>query len=73
MHIEHINISAPKEVIEELRDFYCAIFDLCIGLRPNFASRGFWLYAGDKSIVHLTESDEHYKSDQPTYFDHVAF
>jgi glyoxylase I family protein len=73
MHIEHINISAPKEVIEELKDFYCYIFDLHIGSRPNFKSQGFWLYADEKSIIHLTESDNHYKSDRQTYFDHVAF
>ena len=73
MQIEHINISAPMELLEKLRFFYCELFDLNVGFRPNFRRRGFWLYSGSNPIIHLTESSEHYKNEKQGYLDHIAF
>src|SRR5262245_15397 len=58
-----------------LRDFYCSVIGLTEGPRPNFASFGYWLYARDKPILHLTEAgpDEMRKGGITTTFDHVAF
>lgn len=41
------------------------------GFRPSFRSRGFWLYAGDRPVVHLTENGQ----DAPgrSALDHYAF
>lgn len=55
--IDHINISAPVDKLEECVRFYTGILGLSDGFRPPFASRGFWLYAGDAPIIHLTEMD----------------
>jgi 4-hydroxyphenylpyruvate dioxygenase-like putative hemolysin len=73
MHIDHINISAPMELLERVRDFYCALFDLENGFRPEFRNRGFWLYSGDEPLIHLSESDNHVPNNPRAHLDHVAF
>ncbi|HWV14869.1 MAG TPA: hypothetical protein VN030_05500 [Cellvibrio sp.] len=73
MHIEHINISAPMELLGRLKLFYCELFDLNVGFRPAFRRRGFWLYSGSNPIIHLTESSEHYQHEKQGYLDHIAF
>lgn len=73
MHIDHINISAPPELLAKVRNFYCEVFNLSEGFRPDFSSRGFWLYAQDKPIVHLSESNSGQLSSERGHFDHVAF
>jgi len=55
--IDHINISGPIEKLEECIRFYTDVLGLSQGYRPPFSSRGFWLYAGDAPIIHLTEMD----------------
>ena len=72
MHIDHVNISAPMDLLEKVRDFYCEIFDLTSEFRPGFSTRGFWLYAQDKAIIHLAESQEHHRHEKQGYFDHFA-
>ncbi|MDX1379776.1 MAG: diguanylate cyclase [Xanthomonadales bacterium] len=54
MHIDHINIRAPADLLEQVRDFYCALLGLEEGFRPNFTSSGYWLYANDRPLVHLS-------------------
>ncbi|WP_448552925.1 hypothetical protein [Thalassotalea montiporae] len=79
MHIDHINISAPKAVLDIEKDFFCEVFQLTVGDRPKFSRNGYWLYAAQTdnkdscALVHLTESDEHSASPVKHYFDHVAF
>lgn len=73
MHIEHINISAPRELLQQVKEFYCNIFNLTEGFRPAFSRNGFWLYADRQAIIHLTESNQHYCHKTPCYLDHIAF
>lgn len=54
MHIDHINIRAPAGLLEQVRDFYCTLLGLEEGFRPNFTSGGYWLYANDRPLVHLS-------------------
>ena len=35
--LNHFNISAPAELIEEVRDFYVEVLGLTVGDWPNFA------------------------------------
>lgn len=35
------------------REFYRDVLGLTDGFRPNLGFPGFWLYAGDKAVVHL--------------------
>lgn len=73
MQLHHINIKGPWNLIEKERDFFCEVLGLREGSRPDFTSRGFWLYAGENAIVHLSESDAHVGAEQQGHFDHVAF
>ncbi len=72
MHIDHINISAPMKLLEKVRDFYCDVLGLNEGFRPEFSMNGFWLYADEKPIIHLSESSEHDAGEKQGYFDHFA-
>jgi catechol 2,3-dioxygenase-like lactoylglutathione lyase family enzyme len=75
--LNHFNITAPEELLEKVRDFYIQILGLVVGDRPGFRRKGFWLYAGQLPIVHLTACD---MKDARTggetglsFFDHIAF
>jgi extradiol dioxygenase family protein len=77
--LNHINLRAPRALLRELRDFYCEVVGLRDGPRPAFGSQGFWLYAGDAAVVHLSEQHAGetprgpVRADAPATFDHVAF
>ncbi len=53
--LNHINIRT--DLMEETKDFYVDVVGLEIGFRPDFGDHGYWLYAGDTAIVHLSPSE----------------
>jgi catechol-2,3-dioxygenase len=60
--------------MEQVREFYEQVVGLRVGPRPNFTSFGYWLYAGEVDILHLTQEkqgDER-RTGQDLTFDHVA-
>ena len=71
----HYNLHAPRELLDELKAFYCEVVGLTQGQRPPFKSFGYWLYAGDQCVLHLSQAqlDEVRHTDVATTFDHVAF
>ena len=75
--LNHFNITAPYELLEKVRDFYVEILGLAVGDRPSFRRKGFWLYAGQEPLVHLTACDDgDARSDGESgrhFFDHIAF
>ncbi|MDR3455206.1 MAG: diguanylate cyclase [Rhodoferax sp.] len=73
--LNHFNLRAPRELLDELKEFYCTVVGLRDGPRPQFWNFGYWLYAGDKPIVHLyqAEPDEERDAQAVTTFDHIAF
>ena len=73
MYIDHINISAPMELLKEVKTFYCEVFNLTEGFRPGFIKNGYWLYEGEQAIIHLSESQVHNRHETPAHLDHVAF
>ena len=73
MRLHHINIKAPAPLLDEEMCFFRDVIGLTLGPRPAFDNPGYWLYAGDDPIVHLSLSQAHFSSEQPGYFDHVAF
>jgi catechol-2,3-dioxygenase len=75
VEFSHYNLRAPRDLLEGLRAFYCDIVGLAVGHRPPFASFGYWLYAGEHAVLHLTESSpgEARAVDTATTFDHAAF
>lgn len=72
--ISHINLRATRELLDILKDFYCEVIGLRDGARPPFPGFGYWLYAQDQPIIHLSEAapDEARKSDVATTIDHFA-
>jgi catechol-2,3-dioxygenase len=73
--LSHYNLRAPRALLDELRDFYCEVVGLRVGPRPPFASFGYWLYAGDRDVLHLTQAapEETRTLGARTTFDHAAF
>lgn len=73
--LNHINLHAHRELLDALKDFYCGVVGLHVGARPAFRNFGYWLYAGDKAVVHLWEADpdEERHANVAGTFDHVAF
>jgi extradiol dioxygenase family protein len=71
----HYNLRGPLALVEELRGFYCDVVGLAIGRRPPLASVGYWLYAGDQAVLHLSVARPGEKVDPTarTTFDHAAF
>ncbi|MFM2440602.1 MAG: hypothetical protein RLZZ349_329 [Pseudomonadota bacterium] len=73
--LNHVNLRTPYEVMLKLKDFYCDVVGLKVGPREGFASRGFWLYIGDRHVMHLAE----YRGEGAplpnvlTTIDHISF
>ena len=71
----HFNLRANRAMMEQLKVFYRDVVGLQIGERPQLTSFGYWLYAGSKDVLHLSEAkpEEKRKENVATTFDHVAF
>ena len=54
-HLNHINVRATD--LEETRDFYAEVLGLEDGFRPPFPNPGYWMYAGDMPIIHISPID----------------
>jgi catechol 2,3-dioxygenase-like lactoylglutathione lyase family enzyme len=74
MELDHINICAPSELMETVREFYCDVLNFKVGPRPEIPIPGYWLYAqsSEQAAVHLLESDSHSRP-QLNHLDHIAF
>lgn len=71
----HYNLRAPRPLLDQLRDFYVEIVGLTAGPRPAFSNFGYWLYAGGRDVLHLTEMrpGEERQMSARASFDHAAF
>jgi catechol-2,3-dioxygenase len=72
---DHYNLRAPRPVLEELKSFYCDVVGLTVGDRPPFRRFGYWLYAGERPVLHLSEADDAEARSRTavTTFAHAAF
>ena len=73
--IDHYNLRSDEKMIETLKDFYINIVGLNLGHRPPFKSKGYWLYAKEKDVLHLSSSKDNIKNliDVSSTLDHVSF
>ena len=73
--INHYNLRGAPEVIENLKNFYIEIVGLKLGHRPPFNNGGYWLYANDKDVLHLSfsKNDITNELNVSSTFDHMAF
>ena len=72
----HVNIGCSPRDLAAIEKFYGEALGLKRGFRPEFPNNGFWLYLGERPIVHVVARypdgwtpDESHK----TSFDHIAF
>jgi len=73
--INHYNLRAAQEIIEKLKNFYIEIVGLKLGHRPPFKNGGYWLYANEKDVLHLSFSKNGIANELnvASTFDHMAF
>ena len=73
--INHYNLRATPEIIEKLKNFYIKIVGLKLGHRPPFNNGGYWLYADNKDVLHLSFSKNDITNELhvSSTFDHMAF
>jgi catechol 2,3-dioxygenase-like lactoylglutathione lyase family enzyme len=75
--MDHLTIRAPREEMERLRDFYAAALGLTAGKRPDFKFHGYWMYMGERAVIHLAGNAAPGLPPGPSGshigFDHVSF
>lgn len=71
----HYNLRGNRATLDTLRDFYVQVVGLQLGARPPFNNFGYWLYIGERDVLHLTEAgpNEERRANVSNTFDHVAF
>lgn len=52
--LNHFNITASTALIEQVKQFYRDVLGLAVGPRAHLDHSGYWLYAGDSPILHLS-------------------
>ena len=72
MFLDHFNIMAPKEQLDEVKKFYTEVLGLEEGFRPRLSGSGHWLYAEDKAILHLSENSSRKTQKGIDFLDHIA-
>jgi glyoxylase I family protein len=73
--LDHYNLRASRDLLDRIRDWYRDVVGLEVGERPPFRFHGYWLYAGGRPILHLSEAGpgEAHPAPGSGTFDHVAF
>lgn len=73
--LHHINLRAHRLLLDSLRDFYSEVLGFHQGYRPAFPSFGYWLYAQETAVIHLSEAkfEEERMLHNDGYLDHFAF
>jgi catechol 2,3-dioxygenase-like lactoylglutathione lyase family enzyme len=54
---DHINLLTSD--IDGMRDFLMSVLGVKPGWRPPFRSPGYWLYAGEDAIFHVSDASNH--------------
>ncbi|MBU2678181.1 MAG: diguanylate cyclase [Gammaproteobacteria bacterium] len=71
--LDHYNLRGSRELLDELCAFYCDVVGLAVGERPPFNQFGYWLYARDQAVLHLSLDDAARAGQTNTVFNHAAF
>lgn len=70
--IDHFNIRAPFNTIEQVKDFYLSVFEFEVGKRPALNHEGYWLYYNGQALIHLSVADEATSEASTAYLDHIS-
>lgn len=72
--LNHFNITASPPLIERVKRFYIETIGLAVGPRAHLEHEGYWLYAGEIPILHLSACQT--KGIKATvgkgYFNHIS-
>ena len=73
--INHYNLRTDDQTMHTLKEFYINVVGLTLGQRPPFKSKGFWLNAEGKDVLHLSSTKNNEKKEHHVNatFDHLAF
>jgi catechol 2,3-dioxygenase-like lactoylglutathione lyase family enzyme len=64
-HIEHFLLQTAD--MEKTREWYVNVLGMRVGPSPDFKFPVFWLYLGDKDVVHVTEGGEAVSENRKRY------
>lgn len=71
--LNHFNITASPRLVEQVKQFYVDTIGLAIGPRADLDHEGYWLYAGEVPILHLSARRTiETASPQAGYFNHIS-
>jgi catechol 2,3-dioxygenase-like lactoylglutathione lyase family enzyme len=51
IRFDHLSLSARNP--QKMSDFLVALLDLTVGTRPNLEFSGYFLFTGDKDVIHI--------------------
>ena len=64
-HIEHFLLQTAD--MEKTRAWYVGVLGMRVGPNPDFKFPVFWLYLGDKDVVHVTEGGGNVSENRKRY------
>lgn len=83
-HLEHVLVQTTD--MEGTRDFYTRVLGMRVGPNPDFKFPVFWLYLGDRDVIHVTSGGANTSANRKQYLgqqsdavsgsgviDHLAF
>ena len=70
--VDHFNIVIAESQAEETLRFYEEVVGFKRGHRPNFGRPGWWLYAGDHPVLHISLRQVPPTQGPTGSFDHIA-
>jgi len=73
MSVQGMNhFTVLSDDLEVTKNFYCDLLGLEPGPRPNFQFPGWWLYAGDHPVLHVSVRHVASTKGGTGSFDHIA-
>jgi len=71
--LNHYTLRCTPDELRLLHDFYVGCLQLHTGDRPTMPAPGYWLYCGDRPIVHLYASLSGSEAGTTAALDHISF
>ncbi len=70
--VDHFNIVISPSQVDETLQFYREVLGLRDGFRPDFGRPGWWLYAGEHPVLHISLKEVAPTRGSTGSFDHIA-
>jgi catechol 2,3-dioxygenase-like lactoylglutathione lyase family enzyme len=74
MSVEAMNhFTVLSDDLEATRKFYVDLLGFKVGARPSFDFPGWWLYVGERPLLHVIHRDHLPEGERGGVLDHMAF